>query len=151
MESLTDDGIIAEVDIVTDLMSGRPVLHGLSKVEKALTRAGIKIRRITAESELSGNPVIVASADPQGGVAHKLAKDIGDVALALPESLSVQPGLLGNLPAVSVTGADDTGLMYGLQEVARQIELAGSDFSPFAGIGSVMESPFIAVQLQGIN
>ena len=130
------------VDIICAKAPGRPIELGLRRLEEALGGGGWEPRRL--EDPATGAATAVVAAGLAGGAdeASRLARELGAVPNAAPESLVIRRALLHGVPALAVAGADETGLMYGLLDLAQRVKWAQGSRDPFAHARSTSETPF---------
>lgn len=129
--------------LITDKSPGPAVLHGLSKVEAALTNRGWIVKRTSTLDDGRKEACIVAGLSSGNGLAASLLADLDVAAPTQAESLLIKRVTLKGQNALLVVGADDRGLMYALLDVADRIGWATDPDHLLSEVRDTRERPFV--------
>ncbi len=130
---------ISELTLITDEGIDRPGAHGLRKLEAALAQRGIVVHNITGSKEEARGMALLIGTTGENGPARQALEAIG---VALPdkaEALVVKK----DGDRIIVCGADNTGLMYALLDIAQRVELSQSTEDIWHLIPETVEEPTI--------
>lgn len=136
-------GTVKKVVVIADAAMGEPARYGLGKLEDALRAKDIAIAE--GEGQLSGSDLVLLAGSRDGGGAAAVAL----MAMKVPVpsgagSLTVRIGArYHEKPAIVVAGAEATGLMYALLDLADRVRWTASGGNPFEFAQDVDETPFL--------
>jgi hypothetical protein len=147
-----------EISIVTDAMMDAPARHGLEELTGTLASQHIAYETVTTAAQATGKYLLIAGLT--GGHANGHAADHGNAAgllqaghhmvMPVAEALTIWRTVWRQRPAIVIAGYDGVGLMYALQEIARQFRRGSRDSrtaydagSVFNAIKNVTEKPAI--------
>src|SRR5258708_4178092 len=112
---------VPEISICTDTIIGVPVRHGLDKLSSVLASKHISFEKVSSPDKARGNYLLVAGLAYGNGAAATLLKAGGHSITRVPEALTIWHSSWRQKPALVISGYDDTGLMYALLDIARQV------------------------------
>ncbi len=135
-----------EVSIVTDMVPGKPVLYGLTKLTDALTAKKISFEKVGSLQEIHGKLVIVAGLSAGTGMAAHLLKTGGLPLPQVSEALTIWKTDWEKKPVWVINGFDDRGLMYGLLDVANRIGWSTNPKFPLSELKAITEKPDVSVR-----
>lgn len=141
------------LSLKTDTNPGPSVQYALGKFTETLRSAGVEVKNAGNETEKSAKTVFVAGLVNGSGKAEEILKESGCEVPQVPESYIIKKMRMEDKTYWIVGGYDDTGLMYGLLDVAGRIgsEKPGSLFS---NMKEAIEEPVIqsrAISLYTMN
>ncbi len=129
------------ISIVSDNTPGVVVQNGLSKLTQTLQNKNILFEKIHSVKEAKGELIIVTGLSAGDGEAAQILKAENHLIPKVPEALSVWKTKKQNKPVWVVGGFDDTGLMYALLEVAKQISWSPNSENPMSEVKEITEKP----------
>jgi len=132
-----------QVSLVPDPHLEAPAEHGLAKLEAALLAGGASVDRSSRVADAGGDVTILAGLCPGEGPAAALLSTENVHCPDGPETVIIRRTKLQGKPAVVLAGSDARGLMYAALDVARRVSWNDAPGSPFAGVRSVREKPYI--------
>ncbi|HLZ88718.1 MAG TPA: hypothetical protein VKQ52_15790, partial [Puia sp.] len=112
-----------EISIITDEAPGPIALHGLERLTSLMTSRHIAFETISDPARARGKYLLVAGLSDGNGAAAQWLKAAGQGPARTAEAYILWHTIRQQKPALVISGYDDTGLMYALQETARQIGL----------------------------
>ena len=133
-----------EFSIVTDKTSGASVSHGLNKLTDALRAKNISFEKVGSMDEAQGKAIIVAGLASGGGAAAQMLKAGNHTLPEAPEALTIWKTDWQNKPVWVISGFDNTGLMYGLLDVANRISWSTEGKSPMSEVKEITEKPDVS-------
>ena len=131
-----------EISMIVDAGIGAPALHGLQKLTEVLTSRKISFEKVTEPAAARGKILLIAGPAYGDGAAAGLLRSGGQQVARTAEALTIWHTAWRQKPAIVLAGYDDIGLMYALQETARQLRWAPRE-KLIAGIGNTKEKPAI--------
>ncbi len=143
-----------KVSIITDKNIGLPARHGLDKLEQALSANKIKFEEVNSSERASGSYLLITGLANSNGAAAKLISMEHRKINHTPEAIAIWHTTLGKKPAAVISGTDNTGLMYGLLDAAREVTSHAVEQDPLISIKEITEQPSIkdrAVSLFTMN
>jgi hypothetical protein len=133
-----------ELSIITDKKSGASVSHGLNKLTDALQEKDISYEKVGSMDEANGKMIIVAGLASGRGAAAQMLKEGNHTLPESPEALTILKTDWQNKPVWVISGFDNTGLMYGLLEVADRISWSTDGKSPMSEVKEITEKPDVS-------
>jgi hypothetical protein len=130
-----------ELSIVTDKTPGVIVMHGLTKLTDVLQAKGITFEKVGSMNEVRGKWVIVTGLMYGDGTASQMLKAGSHAVPQVPEALTIWKTDWQKKPVWVISGFDDTGLMYGLLNVADRIGWITNRKSPMSEVKEITEQP----------
>ena len=130
--------------LVTDETTGPAARHGFGKLEAALDRKGILVRRATSTEASPGARLIIAGIAGATGPAHRLHDRLDIPTPQAAESLLVRHVKWAKRDALLISAADDRGLMYALLDVADRVGWATDANDPLSEVRDTTEQPAVA-------
>ncbi|HEY4289209.1 MAG TPA: hypothetical protein VGN00_19040 [Puia sp.] len=143
-----------EISIITDEMPGPVALHGLEKLTALLTSRHITFEKLSKAAGARGKYLLIAGLSEGGGIAARWLKAVHQSPDRETEAYILWHTIRQQKPALVISGYDDTGLMYALQETARQIGWGVNARMALNAIKDVREKPSIhtrAVSIYTMN
>jgi hypothetical protein len=143
-----------EFSIVTDPASGAAVSHGIMKLTDALLEKNISFENVGSMNDAQGKSIIVAGQAHGEGEAAQILKGASRTLPYTPEALDIWKTEKNNKSVWVISGSDDTGLMYGLLDVAERIGWSAGPKSPMSEVTEITEQPDVserAVSLYTMN
>ncbi|MDM8006164.1 MAG: hypothetical protein QUV05_08475 [Phycisphaerae bacterium] len=134
-----------EAVLVVQTRPAAPVETGIAELTRVLQGKGLRVARATALATDNRTHVVIGQAGTSP-VLDRLLEDNGGAVSRLPESVCIKRLPAHSPPAILIAGSDARGVMYGLLEAARSVELAGRGADPFSGIADAAESPDLAMR-----
>ncbi len=141
------------ISIVTDHEPGIPVQHGISKLVETLNAKNITFEEIQSVKNAKGDWIIAAGLSHGDNEAAKILKAGNHSVPGVSQSVAVWKTQWEGKPVLVISGFDDTGLMYGLLDLAKQIGYNDSKNS-LTDIREITEKPYVterAVSLYTMN
>jgi len=129
------------ISIVTDNAPGVSVQHGLSKLTNALQVKNITFEKVSSLGEAKGKLIIVTGLSSGEGVAAQMLKKGNHKVPEVSEALTIWKTTWQNKPTWVISGFDDTGLMYGLLDVANRVSWSTDQKSPMSEVKEITEKP----------
>ncbi len=129
------------ISIVTDNDPGIPVAHALAKITGALSSKNITFEQIKSMDEAQGSIVLIAGLAYADGTASQLLKAGNRSVSKASEALTIWKTDWQEKSVWVVSGYDDTGLMYGLLDVADRIGWGTDPMSPLSEVQEITEQP----------
>ena len=120
--------VVSEEDAVA---ASKPVGWAVRELRRALVEKGQTCEVVSSADQAKGSNLIVVVS----------GKGAGGAQTGSPESLRIDPSSIGGTPALTVSGADSLGLVYGLLELVDRVQ---SSTDPSLGLhfsGAVAEAP----------
>ena len=148
------DNEIPTFSIITDASPGVSVLHGLTKLTDALQAKRITFEKIRSIKEARGAIIIVAGLSSGANDAAKILKEGNRSLPETSEALTIWKTNYQNKSVWVISGFDDSGLMYGLQDVAIQISWSINPENPMSEVKEITEKPDVserAISLYTMN
>jgi hypothetical protein len=136
--------VTPEISIVTDNQPGISVQHGLTKLTEVLRVKNISFEEVKSLKEAKGEQIIVAGISTGKGEAAKLLKAGNHSVPEVPQALTVWKTKSQGKPVWVISGFDDVGLMYGLLDVAKQIDWSTDKDNPLGEVREITEKPDVA-------
>ena len=143
LPGLTSTGKNPVISIVTDNQPGLVARHGLTKLKEALNSKNITFEEVKSLKQAKGEQIIVAGLSGSEGDASNLLKAGNHQVPEVPQALTIWRTDISGKPVLVISGFDDTGLMYGLLDVAKQISFNNSE-KPLDEIREITEKPDVA-------
>jgi hypothetical protein len=143
-----------EISIITDESPGPVALHGLERLTSLMTSRHITFETLSDPVRARGKYLLAAGLSDGNGTAAQWLKTAGRRPARTMEALMLWHTTRQQKPALIISGYDDTGLMYALQETTRQIPLGGNTRMSLDAIKDVNEEPSIhtrAVSIYTMN
>ena len=134
-----------EAVLVVETKPAAPVETGIAELTRVLQGKGLRVARATALATDNRTHIVLGRAGTSP-VLDRLLKNNGCAVSRLPESVCIKRLPSHSPPAILIAGSDARGVMYGLLEAARSVELAGRGADPFSGIADAAESPDLAMR-----
>ncbi len=121
--------------------SGVSVEYGIRRLQKVLLEKDIDFERCEILDEAKGNWIVVAgTSGNKGTVSSFISAEKIEVARE-SQALTIKRTSFQQKPVLVIYGFDDTGLMYGLLEVARQVKFCNDLSILPANIKEISEKP----------
>jgi len=131
------------VVIVTDGPLDGPARHGLATLEQALRTKGVTVVQ-GRDDAAPGAVVVLAGVRSATGAATAALMAAKAPLPEGAEALTIRRGgTYAGKPAVIAVGADSTGLMYALLDVADRVAWSTRAAAPFESVRDVSEAPFL--------
>jgi hypothetical protein len=138
------------VTIVIDGNLGKPAEFGVNRLLGILEKRGQAVERADSIQGASSSDVLLVGT-LSGSSQIKDMRTSGRLDLSdHKESLVVKRLKEGGRNLVVTAGADDTGLMYALLEIAEQVRTSSSPAGWFGSIPEVTESPLVPVRSMAV-
>jgi hypothetical protein len=132
-----------DVSVIRDENLGAVAVHGFDKLVETLENKKITYEIIPPGNNPAGNCVLIAGTLQGGGLASRLQVS-GDYHLPhTAEALTVRRLEWKKKPAVLVCGADDTGLMYALLDIAKRISWCENTSKPLQFVKEITTAPYL--------
>jgi hypothetical protein len=112
-----------QVAIVIEGQLEPPALHGIAKLEQALTARGLTV------------------VHSEGQADYYVLANIGKGA---SQSVSIRRSRYKGKPALNLSGGDARGLMYAALDTADRTGWSGTATDPFARVREISEEPYLA-------
>lgn len=141
--NFSSNGKNPAISIVSENNLEKTVQHGLTKLTEALTSKNITFEEVKSLKEAKGEWIIVAGLSNDDGETAKLLKAGTHVVPEVPEALTVWKTQSMGKSVLVIRGFDDTGLMYGLLDVAKQLSYSVSK-NPLEEVKEITEKPDVA-------
>ncbi len=135
---------VPAVSIVSDMTLGQPVRHGLDKVKEALRNKNLAFEEVASLKKATGKTILAVGLATNDGVATSILKSNKHPVPAGAEALVLWKTTQAGKPVWVLNGSDDTGLMYGLLDLADRISWSKNAAAPFAEVEEVAEQPTVA-------
>jgi hypothetical protein len=135
---------IPEISIITDKEPGVTALHGLTKLTDALRGKKITFEKVESLKDAHGKMVIVAGLCNESGTASKLLRAGNHTLPQVAEALTIWKTLQQKRPVWVISGFDNSGLMYGLLDVASRICWSSNHQSPMSEVKEITEKPYVS-------
>jgi hypothetical protein len=119
------------ISIVVQPNAAAPVMFGVAELEKALAEKGVKTTRVSKWQGLTGPAVLLVG---MGDIIHGPGEW-----QRLVESFEIRKGE----PAIQIVSAGDTGHMYGLLDLAEQVQMMPRGADVIASVQTKSAKPFI--------
>jgi hypothetical protein len=132
-----------EITIVTDTMGGAPAIHGLEALTAALAANKIRYEKVGDAAHAKGKLLLIIGLTQGPGPAASLLQAGHHMVMHAAEALSIWHTVCRQKPGIVIAGYDGVGLMYALQETARQFRRKGDAATLFYKIKNVTEKPAI--------
>lgn len=129
------------VSIVTDAQQGAPALHGLAKLANAFQTKNIPFEKVESRSEAKGKLIIVTGLSSGKGEAAKILKEGNHKVSEASEALTIWKTTWKDKTTWVISGFDDTGLMYGLLDVADRVSWSTDQKLPMSEVKEITEKP----------
>lgn len=139
--NFTSIGKTPFISIVTDNQPGIPVQHGLTKLTEALSSKNISFKKVGSLKEAKGEVIIVAGLSTGEGEASNLLKEGNHTVPEVPEALTIWKTKSSGKLVWVISGFDDVGIMYGLLDVAKQINWSIDKENPLSEVREITEKP----------
>ena len=130
-----------DLSIVTDKQPGPPARHGLTKLTEALSAKGISFEQVGSVRAARGKWILLAGLVEGRGPAAQAFKAGKHTIPQVPEALTIWQTTRHKTPVWVVGGSDDTGLMYGLLDVADRIGWSTNRAAPLGEVKEITEQP----------
>jgi len=143
-----------EISIITDEAPGPVAMYGLERLTDLLTSRHIAFEKLSEPTRARGRYLLVAGLSNGIGTAAHLLKAAGRSPAPTAEALMLWHTTRQQKPALVISGYDDTGLMYAVQETTRQIRLGTNVRIALDSIKDENEKPSIhtrAVSIYTMN
>ena len=143
-----------EISIITDEAPGTIAQYGLERLAAELTSRHILFEKLSEPTRARGRYLLVAGLSNGNGTAAHWLKAAGRSPARTAEALMLWHTTRNQTPALVVSGYDDTGLMYALQETIRQIRLGANTRMALDSLKDLSEKPSIhtrAVSIYTMN
>jgi len=147
-------GAPPEISIITDEVPGAVAMYGLDKLTALLTYRDISFEKLTNVGEVRGKYVLVAGLFNGAGAAAQWLKTAGRGPAPVAEALMLWHTSRSQIPVLVACGYDDTGLLYALQEITRQISQGADVRTVLESIKDIREQPAVhtrAVSIYTMN
>jgi hypothetical protein len=141
--SKTISSLAPEISIITDEAPGPVALHGLERLTGLLSSRHITFEQLSEAARARGKYLLIAGLSDGGGTAARWLKAAGQNPDRTTEAYVLWHTIRQQKPALVISGYDDTGLMYALQETARQIRFGANARIALDAIKDVKEKPSI--------
>lgn len=123
--------VVEEGDVVA---AGRPVGWAVRELRRALVEKSQTCEVVSSADQAKGsNLIVVVSGKGTGGAQTSAAQ--------VPESLRIEPSRIGGTPALTVSGGDTRGLVYGLLELADRVQNSTDSSLGLRLSGAIAEAP----------
>ncbi|SEK66231.1 hypothetical protein [Parapedobacter koreensis] len=132
-----------DISIITDAQLSPVASHGLTKLIGILERKQLTFETLTSTDAAKGRIILVTGIAHGDGLAASLLKAGNHAVPKMKEALTIWNTSWQNKPATVVSGYDDTGLMYGLLDVANRISWSTDPSDPLHFVKEVTSSPDI--------
>src|ERR1700748_2511616 len=133
-------GVNPQVTIVVDKTQAPQYAHGLDKLKDAFKAKHITFEQTTSLNKAHGKLVIITGLQAGYGTASLLLKSKGHDVPQEAEALTIWKTNWQNKPVWVISGYDDTGLMYGLLDVANRVTWADMQ-NPMHFVKQVTQKP----------
>lgn len=121
-----------------------PVMHGINQLEEQFAGKGYEVLISPAMTEnLNADIYVFAGLADQENKAASLLQSVGKSLPAGNEAITIHKGDMEGTPMVVISGSDPNGLMYGLLDVARCIDLNENDQDLLALVEEVQEQALL--------
>ncbi|HEY4112374.1 hypothetical protein [Puia sp.] len=143
-----------EISIITDVAPGPVALYGLERLTSMLTSRQITFETLSEPARARGRYLLVAGLSNGRGTAAQWLKAAGRSPARTAEALLLWHTIRQQKPALVISGYDDTGLMYALQETTRHIRLGTNTRMALDSLKDINEKPSIhtrAVSIYTMN
>lgn len=147
-------GATPEISIITDKTPGPVATYGLDKLTALLTDRHIPFEKLTQPGEARGKYLLMTGLSGGKGAAAKWLKEAGRSPAPTAEALILWHTAWKGQPVLIASGYDDTGLLYALQEITRQINQSADVQTALQDIKNVREQPAVhtrAVSIYTMN
>ena len=128
-----------QVSIVVDKTQGAPYVHGLIKLKDALMAKHISLEQVSSINKARGKLLIVTGLTSGYGASAQLLKN--HKVAAVSQALTIHKTLFKNKPVWVIGGYDDSGVMYGLLDVANRIGWSTDRSVPMRYLKEITEKP----------
>lgn len=141
---ITNCAVVAapQVSLVTDETRSKPVMHGLFKLEEVLKAKKIPFEKITDVKKANGAVIIIAAIGNSKNI--NALKPANQTLPQTAEALAIWKTSYQNNPALVINGYDESGLMYGLLDVADRISWNANKKDILAEVQQISEQPAVA-------
>src|ERR1700761_883468 len=112
------------ISIVTDATLALPAKHGLEQLTQALTAQNISYEKVSAPTQATGKYLLFAGLSKGPGPAAASLQTAHHSVIPTAEAFSIWHTVWRQRPTIVISGYDSVGLMYALQEAARQFRRA---------------------------
>src|SRR5262249_30768513 len=109
------------ISIITDEAPGGVAAYGLGKLTALLSSRNIAFERLTQPRQAKGKYLLIAGLSEGNGAAAQWLRTAGHGPAHTAEALILWHTSRQRQPVLVASGYDDTGLLYALQEITRQI------------------------------
>ncbi|HEY4154588.1 MAG TPA: hypothetical protein VGM24_04155, partial [Puia sp.] len=143
-----------QISIVTDSLAGGCARQGLKKLTEILATRNISFEEVGSPEQAKGRMILVTGLAYDGSIASGLLRAGQHTVDRAPEALTVWKTQWVNKKVIVISGYDETGLMYALTDVARQIRQNASSGDPLKEVQEITEAPAIrdrAVSMYTMN
>jgi hypothetical protein len=138
------------VAVVADGDLGAPAEFALGRLLQTLESRGLKaVRESSVEASSTSDVLLVGTLPGSPKVREMAASGLVEVS-DKKESLAVMRLREGGRNVLVAAGADDTGLMYALLEIAEEVRTSPSPDGWFAAVREVKESPLVPVRSMAV-
>ena len=143
--AMTSRGSISNtgISIVTDKTIGAPARHGLDKLEEILKTKKIPFEEVASPQQSKNRLILVAGLTYGNGEASLLIKSGKHSVNKKAEALTIWRTHWQQKQVLLISGYDDTGLMYGLLDAAREMDMGNDVQTSFKKVKEITESPEI--------
>ena len=132
------------VSVIADRDVAAPARHGLTELKAALASRKIAVEQVSRLEDAHGRFVVMAGLAGNNGPAAALMRSLSITPPSAPESLLVRNVRWKDKPVCLFTGADATGLMYGLLDAAERLSWAAETAQPFSEVHDTEQAPAVA-------
>jgi len=132
-----------DVSVVTDPEPGITALYGMEKLTGKMESAGISYEVISNIRSSRGKYILKAGLSSGSGDDYELESSGDNPVPGVGEAYTIRKEIISNRNAVIITGSDDTGLMYGLQEISALLSSVCDGTFPISEVVEVSEKPFV--------
>jgi hypothetical protein len=140
----------APVTIVTDGTLGKPAEFGVNRLFRILEEKG-QIAKLTDSLQAVSSSDVLLVGTLSGSARIRAMRSSGQLDLSdRKESLAVKRFKEGGRNLLVAAGADDTGLMYALLEIAEQVRTSAFPAVWFKSVPEVTESPLVPVRSMAV-
>jgi len=132
-----------DVSIITDTQLSPVARHGLTKLIEAIQQKQLHVETLTSTGNAKGRMMLITGIAHGNGLAAQLLKEGNHSVPEAKESLTIWNTTWQNKPVTVISGYDDSGLMYGLLDVANRISWSTESSDPLHFVTEVTSEPDI--------
>ena len=134
------------VDAENPIVASGPVMRAVGELRKGLASKGITCNTVQSADQAKGADMCIVVA----GAGSRLAQGRSSAAaLTEVESVCLTPGKIGQTPAIFVSAIDPLGFIYGVYELAEQVQFNADPMAALHATRAVEEKPANEVRSVG--